>query len=74
MSSSKVRKRLRAARKRQSEVMDSFMSTMADTYTRMARALHESAPESDRAQMARLYFETMGFPLPEKPEKSEIEV
>lgn len=44
---------------------------MADTYTRMARALHESAPESDRAKIAQLYFETMGVPL---PEKSEIEV
>lgn len=71
MKSSKMRKRLRATRKRQSEVMDSFMSTMADTYTRMAQALYESAPESDRGKMARLYFETMGFPLPGIREKEE---
>ena len=71
MSSSKTRKRLRAARKSRSEILDRHMERVSATYTQWMQDLHASASVGLRERIRKIYQEVMGAPL---PEKLEIEV
>ena len=71
MSSSKTRKRLRAARKSRNAILDAHMERVGSVYTRWMQDLYASASVGLRERIRQIYLEAMGVPL---PEKLEIEV